>query len=89
MLLSVLNNCMGEGGSLIQDGVSVPTSSATWLLTAKVPLNREMTSSSVKLSLGVKGALLEGRDETDEMVSAVLTAFRRRLDVVALGTFVL
>lgn len=89
LLLSVLNNCMGEGGSLIQDGVSVPTSSATWLLTAKVPLNGEMTSSSVKLSLGVKGALLEGRDETDEMVSAVLTAFRRRLDVVALGTFVL
>jgi len=88
VLLSVLNNCLGESGSLIQDGITVPTSLATWLLTARVPVSKEMTQSSVKLSLGVKGALLEGWDATDEMVSAVLTAFRRRLDVVALGSLV-
>lgn len=85
VLLSVLNNCMGEGGSLMQDGVPVPTTSATWLLTARVDITPEMTSNSVTLSLAVKRALMDGRDETDETVQAVLMAFRRRLDVVALG----
>ncbi len=85
-LLSVLNNCMGEGGSLMQNGVAVPTTSATWLLTARVDVTPEMTGNSVTLSLAVKQALMDGHDETDEMVQAVLMAFRRRLDVVALGT---
>jgi hypothetical protein len=88
-LLSVLNNCMGEGGSLIQDGSSVSTTSATWLLTARVDLGAEDLQSSVKLSLGVKGALLpKGKQEKDEMAQAVLMAFRRRVDVVALGNHV-
>ncbi len=86
VLLSVLNNCMGEGGSLMQDGIAVPTTSATWLLTTRVDITSEMTKNSVELSLAVKRALMDGRDETDETVQAVLMAFRRRLDVVALGT---
>ena len=85
-LLSVLNNCMGEGGSLMQDGVAVPTNSATWLLTARADVTPDMTSNSVTLSLAVKRALMDGHDEADETAQAVLMAFRRRLDVVALGT---
>jgi hypothetical protein len=88
-LLSVLNNGMGEAGALIQDGDTIPTTSATWLLTARVDLDSEATKSSVDLSLRVKKALLEDKEEGDEMVQAVMMAFRRRLDVVALGTFVL
>ena len=66
-LLAVLNNVMGEGGSLYQDGTAVTTSEATFFMTIEVAPALMAEESSVDLTLAVKTylqqALLKGSDQ--------------------------
>ena len=86
-LVSVLNNALGEGGSLMMDGESVKTHDATYLMTIEVPASVvESQHSAPALTLSVKSHLqkkLIGTDGDDDIVHAVSNAFRRRIDVVA------
>jgi len=94
VLISVLNNALGEGGSLVVDGESIPTSGATYFITTLIPKSIvDSQNSPPNLSTAVKNHLIkllsshspngDGIVSTDEMVSAVLNSFRRRIDVVA------
>ncbi|WPT16445.1 hypothetical protein PSENEW3_00004452 [Picochlorum sp. SENEW3] len=87
LLISVLNNAMGEGGSLMQDGEQVPTHDATYMLTVQIPKNIvQGADSAAKLSTDVKTHLqstLVGRLAQDDVSHSIANAFRRRVDVVA------
>jgi hypothetical protein len=86
-LVSVLNNALGESGSLVMDGGSVKTHDATYLLTIEVPASIvENQHSAPALTLSVKSHLqkkLIGNYGDDDIVHTISNAFRRRIDVVA------
>lgn len=87
LLISVLNNAMGEGGSLMQDGEQVATHDATYMLTVQIPNNIvQSANSAAKLSTDVKTHLqstLVGSHAHDDVSHSIAKAFRRRVDVVA------
>lgn len=89
LLISVLNNAIGEGGSLIENGEPVATTEATYLITVEVPKSLvENQDTPPHLTSAVKQYLMKkivGDDITtaDEMVQAISNSFRRRIDVVA------
>ena len=89
VLISVLNNAIGEGGSLVVNGESISTTGATYFMTIEVPQSivdaqdsPTNLTSAVKLYL-TKKVFGDGVANADEMVTAVSVAFRRRIDVVA------
>ena len=87
-VLPVLNNVMGEYGSLIVDGESVSSTDATFLMTWLGPGAVVAEDSEPAFSLAAKKDLTlllrgEGEGGDDEVVMAVTDAFRRRIDVVA------
>jgi len=53
-LLTVLNNAMGEAGSLLQNGKSVSTADATFLMTMEVPPEVLKAENAVDLNLEAK-----------------------------------
>lgn len=90
VLISVLNNALGEGGSLMENGESISASEATYFFTVEVPksLLDESQDSAPHLTSTVKKYLMKkliGDDiaSADEMALAVSNSFRRRIDVVA------
>lgn len=89
VLISVLNNALGEGGSLVVDGESISTTGATYFMTMEVPQSIvDAQDSPPNLTSAVKHYLMkkvfgDGIANADEMVVAVSHAFRRRIDVVA------
>ena len=86
-LISVLNNAIGEVGSLMQDGEQVSTHDATYMLTVQVPKDIvQDVDSSTNYSLAVKTWLqriLVGSSNDDDVSRSIAGAFRRRIDVVA------
>eukprot|EP00890_Picochlorum_soloecismus_P006394 jgi/Picsp_1/6756/NSC_04097-R1_hypothetical protein CHLNCDRAFT_139869 [Chlorella variabilis] len=83
-LLTVLNNAMGEAGSLLQNGKSVSTEDATFLMTMEVSPGILKAENAVELSLEAKKFLQKEivGSMADEASQGIASALRRRIDVV-------
>ncbi|KAL4527200.1 hypothetical protein Ndes2526B_g09091 [Nannochloris sp. 'desiccata'] len=86
-ILPVLNNVMGEYGSVMRDGEEISAADATFLLTWQAPPAILAEDSDTSFNLAAKKDLTllmrEDLDGDDEAGQAVVDAFRRRIDLVA------